>query len=129
MNFKLVLCVAWAVLAAVFIYMGIVDTIRWRSDPEFTRLGLDWTDSYLPHAAVAAIIASASLSRRRAALWTVIVATSVFGLYFSAYLVFGGEGAFHLRVILPVLLLGLTTVTIRFALRSLRSLNELAVKI
>ena len=110
---------AWSVVAAILLYVAILDILRWRGDPEFIRLGLDWADSYLPHGTVAAVIAVTILTAHRIGLWIAVVASSLFGLYFAAYLVFGGEGTFLLRVIVPLILLCLTGGTIWYAIRTL----------
>jgi hypothetical protein len=125
MNKRHLLVGAWTVVAAILLYFGILDVLRWRADPELTRLGLDWADSYVPHGTVAAIVAVTILSAHRVGLWTAVVASSLFGLYFAAYLVFGGEGAFLLRVIIPLTLLCLTGVTIRYALGLLSSRKQM----
>jgi hypothetical protein len=120
MNKRPFLFGAWLVVGAVLSCVAILDIMRWKADPDFIRMGLTWVDSYLPHAILAGMIAAASLSTHRLGLWITIVASSLFGLHFAAYLVFGGEGAFHLRVLVPLALLYLTGITIRYALRNLK---------
>jgi hypothetical protein len=119
MNKRLPLVAAWSVVAMILMYTAILDIMRWRADPDYVRLGLDWTDSYLPHGIVAAVIAAAIMSTHRLGLWIAVVASSLFGVYFAAYLVFGSEGMFALRVLVPLVLLGMTCITIRYAIRSL----------
>jgi len=118
---KPILVGAWLTVAVVLACVGVLDILRWRGDPEFAQLGLIWTDSYLPHAIVAAIAGIACLSANRMGLRVAIVASSLFGLYFAAYLIFGGEGTILLRLAIPLVLLALVIFTIRFALSALRA--------
>ena len=84
-------------------------------------MGFDWTDSYLPHGIVALLIALGLLVKHRVGLWISLGCAIVFGLYYAAYLVFGSEGAFYLRVGVPVLLLALVAGTLRFVRRAMTS--------
>jgi hypothetical protein len=121
MNKRTLLTGSWFVVAAVLSLMAILDIMRWKADPEFVRLGLTWADSYLPHAVVAGVTAAACLSTHRVGLWIAVASSTLFGLYFAAYLVFGGEGALVVRVLAPLALLCLTGMTIRYAIRNLRA--------
>ena len=121
MNKRVLLSGSWFVVAAILSYMAILDIMQWKSDPDLVRLGLTWADSYLPHAVIAGVTAAACLSTHRFGLWIAIAGSAVFGLYFAAYLVFGGEGAFAVRVLVPLALLCLTALTIRYATRNLRT--------
>ena len=119
MSIRNAFLILWAIVGAVLLYLGAQDTFRWRGDSEAVRMGLDWTDSYLPHGIVALLIALGLLIRCRVGLWISLGGATVFGLYYVAYLVFGGEGAFHLRVVVPVLLLTLVAGTLHFIRRAM----------
>lgn len=119
MNTKRALVGVWLTLAALLSCLAILDILRWRGDPDFLRMGLTWVDSYLPHSILAAVTATALLSAHRIGRWITIAASSLFGLYFAAYLVFGGEGTFLLRVIVPLVFLCLAGVTLRYVVRGL----------
>jgi hypothetical protein len=110
----------WLLLAGILVYIGIVDTLSWQADPDLVRMGLGWSDSYLPHGILAAAAGLALLSVRRSALWCAAVASSLFGLYFAAYLVFGGEGTFLRRVVIPLALLCLTGLTLQYVANGIR---------
>ena len=121
MNKRPMLIGAWLVVASILMYFAILDILRWRADPDFIRMGLNWTDSSLPNAFVAAVVGCACLSTNRIALWIAVLGASLFGLYYAAYLIFGGEGAFLLRVVVPATLLWLTGMTIQYGVRNLKA--------
>lgn len=121
MRAKALLITAWLIVAVIQLTVGTLDTLKWRSDPELLRMGFTWADSYIPHGILAAVTAAALFGTNRVATWVALIASSLFGLYYAAYLVFGGEGAFWLRVVVPLMLLCLTGVTMRGAVLRLRA--------
>jgi hypothetical protein len=123
MTMRRFLIAAWLVVAAVQVAVSVPEIMRWRTDPDLARMGFTWADSFIPHGIVAAVTAFGLLSNRRAGLWLAVITSSLFGLYYAAYLVFGGEGTFVLRVVVPLILLGIAAATIRLASRELRARN------
>lgn len=123
MNIRLALALLWLIVGAILLYFGASDTLRWGSDPEAIRMGFDWTYSYLPHGIAAMLTAIGLFFGNRAGLWVAIGGAAVFGLYYFAYLVFGGEGSLVLRLAVPALFLVLVAATLRYAWHTLRSSN------
>jgi hypothetical protein len=119
MGTRTAFLILWTIVGAVLLYLGAQDTFRWRGDSEAIRMGLDWTDSYLPHGIVALLIAVGLLVKHRVGLLISLGGVLVFGLYYVAYLVFGSEGAFHLRVVVPLLFLALVGGTFHFIRRAM----------
>jgi hypothetical protein len=117
MNKRLLLVGAWSLVAAILLVVGVIDVLRWRADPDFVRIGLTWMDSYLPHGILAGTTAAACLWNHRFGRWLTVMASSLLGLYYAAYLVLGGEGAVLLRVVVPIILVALSATTIRYVLR------------
>jgi hypothetical protein len=106
--------ILWTVVGVILLYLGAQDAFRWAGDAEAIRMGLTWADSFLPHGIVALLTAAGFLIKHHVGRWISLGGAIVFGLYYVAYLIFGGEGAFHLRVVVPVLLLTLVTGTLNF---------------
>lgn len=107
------LVVCWLIVGISQLYLGLQNSLRWASDADYVRVGLDWTDSTIPHGIVALLVAIGLVARNSVGSWMVTGCSVLFGLYYAAYLVFGGEGAVYLRVLIPVLLLGLVVATLR----------------
>lgn len=116
---RMALIVCWLIVSVSQLYLGLQDSLRWASDADFVRVGLDWTDSTIPHGVVAFLISIGLVVQNRVGSWMATGCTVLFGLYYVAYLVFGGEGAVYLRILVPVLLIGLVVATLRILWRLL----------
>ena len=129
MKTNILLFIVWLAVGIFFSYDAIGDLSTWRADPMLIRMGFDWTQSRLPEGVVAILCSGGLIVGRRPGLWLSFAASFLFGLYFFAYLVFGGEGALFVRVVVPFTLLCLSIGTITYIRRKLHDIRSGQVKI
>jgi hypothetical protein len=112
MKTNTLLTAAWIALGAYFVITAIVDLSQWRSDPALVRMGVDWMDSRLPEGVVALLCGVGLLVGRRPGQSIALITSVLFGVYFLAYMVLGGEGTIFLRMVVPVTMLCLVGATL-----------------
>jgi hypothetical protein len=106
------LAALWILFGAGLFYEAVLNTIKWRTDPIYGKVGLSWDSIGMTAGAAALVLGIWLILNVRVGRWLAYLIAGLFVLYTTAYLIFGGEGALIIRIALPLAVLALSAITI-----------------